>query len=306
MTAEPGILAHLLTSPADTRPIAGLVDFAERVALLPGFASTIDRAAAAGFLADRLGYAFAGGYQAALVRLVPEVRGHACLAATEPGGAHPRFIKTRLAEKDGAWRLDGAKTWVTLGTEADELLVVASTGEENGKNRLKVVHLPAKRAGVVLVAKAPAPFAPEIPHSEAVFSNVEVQPHEILPGDGYDAYLKPFRTIEDAHVVAAALGYLLRVARLYTWPHAIVEEALATILALRAIGAADASANATHIALAGALQIARRVLASSDAHWESASDDERARWTRDRAILDVAEKVRALRLASAWTATRAG
>src|SRR5262245_60367021 len=126
MEPDLAILAHLLGSAPDVAPIASLPDFADRIASLP-FASTVARAAAAGFAADRLGYAFAGGYRAALARLVPAVRGNACLCATEPGGAHPRYIKAaleRLPDAD-AYRLDGTKTWVTLGTEADELLVVA-------------------------------------------------------------------------------------------------------------------------------------------------------------------------------------
>ena len=36
---------------------------------------------------------------------------------------------------------------------------------------------------------------------------------DLLPGDGYDIYLKPFRTIEDIHVHAALIGYLVGVAR---------------------------------------------------------------------------------------------
>jgi len=302
MEADLAILTHLLGSPSDVAPIASLADFAARIASL-SYASTVDRAAAAGFAADRLGYAFAGGYRAALTRLVPSVRGNACLCATEPGGAHPRYIKTALERlPDGdAYRLDGTKTWVTLGTEADELLVVASVGvDPEGKNRLKVVHLPASRSGITLRAKEPAPFAPEIPHSEARLDGVRVALSEVLPGDGYDAYLKPFRTIEDIHVVAAALGYVVRGAREYAWPRAIVEEALASLLALRALGAASPSARETHIALGGAFVLARRIFVACEACWASATPEEAARWQRDRPLLDVAEKARATRLATAW------
>ena len=36
-----------------------------------------------------------------------------------------------------------------------------------------------------------------------------VEPEEVLPGDGYLRYLKPFRTVEDLYVQAALLGCLL-------------------------------------------------------------------------------------------------
>lgn len=294
------IAHHLLASAPAKTPVASLAELATRIAPL-AFSSTVDRAVAAGFAADRLGYAFAGGYRAALARLVPQVKGAACLCATEQGGGHPRFLRTSLAQVDGGYRLTGTKTWVTLGSTADELLVVASVGHDDaGKNRLKVVHLPASRAGIAIVDKAPTPFAPEIPHAEATFDAVAVQPAEILDGDGYDAYLKPFRTIEDAHVLASALGYLVSVARAYAWPRVHVEEALPIVLALREIGAADPSRREVHIALAGAFRQARALFTSCEPCWSSAPEDERARWQRDRPLLDVAEKVRALRLDAAW------
>jgi acyl-CoA dehydrogenase len=301
------LVAHLLDGSPARAPIASLADFASRIAdLAPGgrFEGTIDRAAAAGFAADRLGYAFAGGYRAALARLVPAVTGNACLCATEPGGAQPRFIRTALtalAGADGAWRLTGTKTWVTLGTEADELLVVASIGvDAEGKNRLKVVRVPASRSGITLRAKEASPFAPEIPHAEASLTDVAVSAAEVLEGDGYDAYLKPFRTIEDAHVLAATLGYLVAVARANDWPRAFIEQAITTLVALREIGAADPSRRETHIALAGALAFVRRLVEGADAHWPRAGEDERARWQRDRPLLEVAEKARGMRSEAAW------
>ena len=181
---------------------------------------TLDRAALAGFAADRLGFAFVGGYGAALAQLVPSIAPRACLAATERGGAHPRAILTTLSEPDaatGARLLDGEKTWITLGTLATELLVVARLGgpreAREGKGSLRVVRLPAARAGITLREGVATPFAPEVPHAEARFEGVSVAPEELLEGDGYDEYLKPFRTIEDVHVLGATLGYLVRVAR---------------------------------------------------------------------------------------------
>lgn len=196
-------------------------------------ASTVERALLGGFSADRIGVAFAFGYRAALTRLAPNVAKRACLAATEAGGAHPRTIRTTLREEAGAFVLDGTKSWVTLGTAAEEILVVASTGEVDGKNRLRVVRLPADRRGVTLVARAPAPFAPEVPHSEATFQNVHIAPNEILPGDGYERYLKPFRTIEDLHVLAGFTGYLVSLARRGQWGNPAVEELVAFALADR-------------------------------------------------------------------------
>src|SRR4051812_21347153 len=86
----------------------------------------IESAILGGFCADRVGFAFAAGYHAALRALVPSLpRDHLVgLCATEAGGVHPRAIETRL---EGG-RLRGTKSFATLAPSADELLIVASTG----------------------------------------------------------------------------------------------------------------------------------------------------------------------------------
>ncbi|HRG95815.1 MAG TPA: acyl-CoA dehydrogenase family protein [Polyangiaceae bacterium] len=271
-------------------------------------APTLDRAALAGFAADRLGFAFVGGYGAALARLVPSIASRACLAATERGGAHPRAILTTLGEPDaaGARLLDGEKTWVTLGTLATELLVVARLGGREGKGSLRVVRLPAARAGITLREGVATPFAPEVPHAEARFEGVVVAPEELLEGDGYDDYLKPFRTVEDLHVLGATLGYLVRVAREHAWPRPFTERALAALLALRAQSALDPRAAETHVALGGALSLVRALVDEATPHWALAPVDERDRFARDRPLLDVAGRVRAARLDAAWAGLAGG
>ena len=49
--------------------------------------------------------------------------------------------------------------------------------------------------------RPPTPFAPEIPHARITLANVTVRDEDVLPGDGYARYLKPFRTIEDTFVL---------------------------------------------------------------------------------------------------------
>ena len=105
-----------------------------------------DRALAGGACADRLGFAFAAGYAEALRVLVPALPPGAitALCATEEGGAHPRAIRTRLAETaPGRLELSGRKKWATAATAASSLLVVASVGEEGGQNRLRVARIAA-------------------------------------------------------------------------------------------------------------------------------------------------------------------
>lgn len=258
-------------------------------------ATPIDRAIACGARADRIGFAFAGGYAAALQALVPGQTGIAALCATEEGGAHPRAIRTTLAGGE----LTGKKKWATGATAAATLLVVASIGtDDGGKNRLRVVRVATTAAGVRMRASA-APFVPEITHAEVELDHVRVAESDVLPGDGYDDYLKPFRTIEDVHVHGALAGYLAGVARRRGWRE-LAEQAIALALAARAVALADAKLATTHVALAGVLALAARHVSDVETRWSAAPDDEHARWQRDRGLLQVAASARAARRERAW------
>jgi hypothetical protein len=145
------------------------------------------------------------------------------------------------------------------------------------------------------------PFVPEIAHDEIDLAAVAVSEDELLPGDGWARYVRPFRTVEDLHVNAAVLAYALREAR--PLDRALAARLAALIAALAPIAATDPEEPAAHVALAGVLDLARgpldelaRALPDSPA---------RARWERDRPLLGVAAGVRAARLAKAWeTLTR--
>ena len=267
-------------------------------------ATTIDRALLGGVAADRLGFAFASGYAEALHALVPSTRGRlTALCATEDGGAHPRAIRTALvADGDGGYRLTGRKRWATIASASSELLVIASIGTDDaGRNRLRAVRVATDAPGVRLTATS-APFVPEIPHAEVELDQVRVAATDVLPGDGYDVYLKPFRTIEDLHVHAALLGYLVGVTRRHGLDPSLTERALALAAATRAAAAADTgapsahlAAPATHLALAGLLALVTDLVAAIETAWAPLAGDEHARWQRDRPLLRVAGNARTAR-----------
>jgi len=266
------------------------------------FTKHVERALWGGYHADRLGFAFAAGYRAALHRLfehakvdVPDLA--FSLAATESGGAHPRAIQTKLEGNV----LRGEKTFATLAWRADELLVVASRGETpEGRNQLVVVRVPRDAKGLVIEDRPPTPFAPEIPHAVVKLKDVAVAADAVLPGDGWDVWLKPFRTIEDTHVLAATIGYLLGVARTYDWERVVQAELVTHALSVADIAARDPADALTHVALAGLFAGARRLAASVDSEWHKVAPDERERWQRDMALLLVAENARAKRTENAF------
>jgi len=296
------ILGHLLSAPPESHAIdspRACFDLLEPVD--PSFSSTVDRAAAGGFLADRLGYAFLAGYRAALARLAPSLS-RASLCATESAGAHPRAIATRLQQSSDPnfHVLTGEKTFATLASVADVLLVVASRGEEGGRNRLVVARIPASRPGITIREREPAAFAPEIPHARVSFEAVRVEAAEVLEGDGYLQVLKPFRTIEDIHVAAAWLGHVVRLARLHGNDRGILERALASLAALRELGGRDPLEPAVHVTLAGVFADAVAVARAVDL--SAADEATRARWSRDFPLFEVAGAARELRREAAHRA----
>lgn len=264
------------------------------------FATTIDRALVGGALADRLGFAFASGYAEALRALVPGTEGIAALCVTEARGNHPKAIETKLIAVDGGYELVGQKKWATVGSLAQSLLVCAAIGVENGRPVLRMARVPAGAPGLRIEAMT-TPMVPEIPHAEITFDHVRISEADLLPGDGYDDYVKPFRTVEDAHVHAALLGYLIGVARRKQAPRDLVERLLALAATTRAAALADPKSPATHLVLAGTFSLVARELATLEALWAQAPDDEWQRWQRDRALLQVAGKAREARRDKAWS-----
>jgi hypothetical protein len=262
----------------------------------------LDAAVAAGFRADRLGYAFASGYVCALEHLLPDLGGvPAALAVTEAGGNRPRNIETTLAPEGDAFRLSGEKSFVTLGAAAEQLIIIARDATVTDRVALVAVRIPTARVGLTLVQAPATPFVPEIPHSRATFAGVRVDAEERLAGDGYLTLMKPFRTVEDVHVHAAILGLLVRYGRLSVWPHGVIERLVAAIVALGSIATLPPLAATTHIALAGVLETTGRFLdAELPGLAQQLEPDARERLFRDAAIFGVAGKARAQRRVTAW------
>ncbi len=236
------------------------------------------RAALAAARADHLAAAFTSGYQAAIESLLGETRPSA-LAVTEQGGGHPRAIATTLV--DG--RLRGTKTFVTHGPDAEAVWVVARVGEAEGRPALKVARVVADAPGIRWSPGPTPPFVPEVAHGILSLHDTPVE--RVLDGDGYLAVVKPFRTVEDLHVLAAAMGFALGEAARQGCEPAWREDALALLLALEPLAAADPGDPAVHLPLAALFRQAGALL-------DAAPWSDPPRWQRDRTLLDVARGIR--------------
>jgi hypothetical protein len=266
--------------------------------------TTIDQAILGGFRADRVGYAFASGYQAALRFLAPDLPTDrlASLCVTERGGGHPRAIETRLTPTNEGYLLRGSKRWATLSDVAGVLLVAAVTGEPDalGRPQLRIARVDASAPGVTVTPMPPTPFTPEILHGEVRFDDVAVAADALLRGDGYALVIKPFRTIEDLHIQGAMSGYLLGEARRGGFPRAIVERLAAQIATLRGLAGDDPGDAGVHVALAGMRFAATPLITDIEAIWAGAGGPAYDRWKRDWLLLTIAEGARGKRLERAW------
>jgi acyl-CoA dehydrogenase len=264
-----------------------------------------DRAIVSGSLADRVGYALAGGYEAAL-RVIAPFLSHDAIAsfcATEQGGNRPRAIETRLAPVAGGFTVTGAKRWSTMGPLASVLLVVASEGaDESGRNRLRLVRVDAASPGVTIGSMPVTAVAPEVPHGTIELDDVVVDATALLPGDGYADYVKPYRTIEDIHIHGAVLGYLMAVSRRYRFAQEAIERLTVSVAATRALAAIDPAAPETHVALAGLLAADARLVSDLAPSWAGVSGPERDRWERDHRLFGSPRNVHEQRRQRAWEA----
>jgi len=273
---------------------------------LAGSCTPFDQAIIGGFLSDRVAFAFAGGYQSAIHHMIPSLPPTrlASIAITEEGGAHPRAIKATISpdiDEGDNFRISGRKEWITLAAEADTLIVAASAGvSADGRNQIRLAYIPSNADGMTITPMHSVKIVPEISHCEVMLDNVHVSANDLLPGDGYTRYIRPFRTIEDIHVSAGICGYLSRISQESNWDATIREELFSLIASLRGLSEDDPEAPSLHVALGGALSIEQKILNSLQSSWDLVDVDTRDRWKRDSIILGVAGKVREARLAKAW------
>jgi len=296
-----------LRAPTQVPPRASVAEWWPRWRQGAALAATpAEQALRGGFDADRVGWAFATGYQAALRALLPQLPADtvAAFCVTEETGNRPRDIHTRFTPlADGSVSITGAKRWTTLGPDSSLLLIVGALppAANSARAMLKVARVPFGAAGLQLLPMPETRFVPEVPHARVKLDDVRIDAAALLPGDGYERCVKPFRTLEDAHVTLAVLAYLLREARQRRWPAGFAERLCATMVVLCDVAGAAADAPATHVVLAGALAQAHALYAEAGTLWATAGDDPAAqRWQRDAALFGVAGSARSQRAARAW------
>lgn len=262
-----------------------------------GPSSALELAVLGGRLAATPGLAFLAGYQSALRVLWPSApRSLGALCATENRSVRPADMHTRLDDLS----LNGRKDFVTAASAADWLLVAAreeAPGKESVKLALGVVRNGAP--GVRVEVLPALPLVPDIDHGRLHLQDAQC---ERLPGDGWDAYVKPFRSIEDTYVLTALCAWLSGIGRISRWPEPLQLRVLGLLAGCAEATRLPPAAPATHLVLAGLFAQYASLETELDTAFAAGAEHWAALWKRDKGILQLAASARTKRLEKARAA----
>ncbi|WP_152225910.1 acyl-CoA/acyl-ACP dehydrogenase [Pseudomonas sp. SCB32] len=283
-----------LLGPQDRLPAGVPLDdwFAELLERA-GHVGSFELAVLGGRLAATPGLAFLAGYQAALRALWPAAPlGLGALCVTEKKSVRPADLQTRL---DGLV-LHGQKDFATAADRAAWWLVAARDEDDGEAPRLAMAVVLAGAPGARLEPLPALPLLPDIPHARLLLDGAHC---ERLPGDGWETYSKPFRTLEDTHVLAAICAWLYGLGTELRWPAELTLRLVGVLAGCAEVSRQPADQAETHLLLAGVFSQFEGLSAALDAAFAGADPTLAAAWQRDRGVLAIAGAARAKRLEKA-------
>lgn len=249
-----------------------------------------------GRLAMTPGLAFLAGYQGALRALWPSAPWTlGALCVTENRSVRPADMQTRL---DGL-SLCGRKDFVTAADAADWLLVAARSELPGASPQIALCVAYNGAPGVRVEVLPALALMPDISHGRL---HLETAQCERLPGDGWDAYAKPFRTLEDLHVLTALCAWLYGVGVDNQWPQSLTLRLLALLGSCAEVARQGMNEPATHLVLAGVFDQFRHLRDDIDSAMNTGEPHWQDLWKRDSGLLEIARAAREKRLqnALAW------
>jgi hypothetical protein len=249
-----------------------------------------------GRLAKTPGLAFLAGYQGALRALWPSAPwtlGAMCV--TENRSVRPADMQMRLE----GLSLSGRKDFVTAADAADWLLVAARSELPGASPHIALCVAYNGAPGVSVKVLPPLSLMPDVSHGRL---HLDAAQCERLPGDGWDAYAKPFRTLEDLHVLTAQLAWLYGVGCDNAWPQPLKLRLLALLASCAEITRQGINEPATHLLLAGVFDQFSHLRAEIDAAMDAGEPHWQDLWKRDSSLLEIARAAREKRLHNALAA----
>ena len=277
---------------------------------LEKYGTSLEMAIAGGYLSDRMAYVFLSGYQAALHSNFPVLTAGklGAFCVSEEGGNRPKAILTSMQPVSEGYVLNGSKTFVTCAEEADELLVAAcdSTADVNGRPQIKILHVQANVDGALIHEDKTLPFMPELKRGRLTLDGCMCSSSSLLSGDGYADYIKPFSPLEAFYVMAAGVGHMIRLARMYDWPNSFIEQCLAVLVSIQGANFDEPEAPENQLLINGLRETTKGLVGATEAtsFWAHADAEIQKRWLRDKVMLMMPDRAHSIRLERAWQGFR--
>ena len=268
----------------------------------PSSPSAFERLVWVALRADRRLMAGAAGHQAAIRRLFPRTPNTAITAfcVSEEHGPQPSKILSALTRAKDGLVLNGTKRWGSMSPLADVLYIAASVGQRDGRNQLRMVSVPTDSAGLSLDTSNYGDYEGHMPIADIKLDNVAVAPDSVIEADAYEAFIKPFRLVEDVYNTAATQIGLFRLGRTYDWPQPVLEDLLGLILQAQTISQTMMALPADVLLMSAYFRASGQLWDQLDACWALVPEVEREGWSPQVTTLGVAARARETRRQNAW------
>ncbi len=140
--------------------------------------------------------------------LEPALRGEmvCSVAVSEPGaGSDVAGIRTRAVRDGDDWVINGAKMWITNGTQADWLCLLARTSDEGGYQGMSLIVVPTSTPGFSVGRKIEKMGNRSSDTAELVFEDLRVPVSNTIGeiGRGFQQQMSQF---QDERMIGAYMG----------------------------------------------------------------------------------------------------
>ena len=130
--------------------------------------------------------------------LIPAMKGEmvASIAVSEPGaGSDVAGIRTHAVRDGGDWVINGSKMWITNGTQADFLCLLARTSDDGGYQGMSLILVPTDAAGFSVSKKIDKMGNKSSDTAELSFDNVRVPVGNLIgeEGQGFQTQMAQFQ-----------------------------------------------------------------------------------------------------------------
>lgn len=140
--------------------------------------------------------------------LAPAIRGEmlAAIAVTEPdAGSDVASIRTRAERQGDEYVINGSKLYITNGTQADWVCVLARTSDEGGYKGMSLIIVPTKTPGFKVSRKLSKMGNHSSDTAELSFENVRVPVDNCIGAEGMGFYMQ-MQQFQIERLIAAYMG----------------------------------------------------------------------------------------------------